>query len=293
MGAANLAVGLGQGFPVTGADSRTAVNDAMGGRTQLVGIVAAGAMLLVLLTAHGTLGPGAHDGPGRGDPRLRSRPVRLCRPPSALRHEPAGGPAVVAHHGGSAGARRAARRRARGRALAVLASGHGHAPRRRRARPAAWTEGLSQHAGLPGCRDAAGLLLFRFNANIVFFNADYFCDRVRVAIGRSATPVSWVIVDLSPVSFVDATAMQRFDELREELAAQGITLGVAHAKRQLRRFLSRRGWQSGTPPRPAWLFRPSARRCRPSRGISCRWQQAAGICDPVTLDRAEFPDHSA
>jgi sulfate permease, SulP family len=50
LGAANLAVGLGQGFPVTGADSRTAVNDAMGGRTQLVGIVAAGAMLLVLLT---------------------------------------------------------------------------------------------------------------------------------------------------------------------------------------------------------------------------------------------------
>ena len=48
-GAANLAAGLAQGFPVTGADSRTAVNDAMGGRTQLVGIVAAVAMLLVLL----------------------------------------------------------------------------------------------------------------------------------------------------------------------------------------------------------------------------------------------------
>ena len=54
LGTANLAVGLGQGFPVTGADSRTAVNDAMGGRTQLVGIVAAGTMLLVLLP-HGPL----------------------------------------------------------------------------------------------------------------------------------------------------------------------------------------------------------------------------------------------
>ena len=51
LGAANLAVGLGQGFPVTGADSRTAVNDAMGGQSQLVGIVAAGAMLLVLFPA--------------------------------------------------------------------------------------------------------------------------------------------------------------------------------------------------------------------------------------------------
>jgi MFS superfamily sulfate permease-like transporter len=55
LGAANLAVGLGQGFPVTGADSRTAVNDAMGGKSQLVGVLAAGAMLLVLLLLTGPL----------------------------------------------------------------------------------------------------------------------------------------------------------------------------------------------------------------------------------------------
>ena len=35
----------------------------------------------------------------------------------------------------------------------------------------------------PDAETLPGLLLFRFNANIVFFNADYFCDRVRVAIG--------------------------------------------------------------------------------------------------------------
>ena len=48
-GACNLASGLAQGFPVTGADSRTAVNNATGGRTQLVGIVAGAAMLVFLL----------------------------------------------------------------------------------------------------------------------------------------------------------------------------------------------------------------------------------------------------
>lgn len=47
-GTCNIASGLAQGFPVTGADSRTAVNNAMGGKTQLVGIVAAGSMLLIL-----------------------------------------------------------------------------------------------------------------------------------------------------------------------------------------------------------------------------------------------------
>jgi MFS superfamily sulfate permease-like transporter len=49
LGLANLVSGLVQGFPVTGADSRTAVNNAMGGKSQLVGIVAATVMLLVLL----------------------------------------------------------------------------------------------------------------------------------------------------------------------------------------------------------------------------------------------------
>ena len=49
-GAANIACGLFGGFPVTGADSRTAINDAVGGRTQVAGLVAA-AVLIVALVA--------------------------------------------------------------------------------------------------------------------------------------------------------------------------------------------------------------------------------------------------
>src|SRR5215831_6554808 len=41
LGACQIAAGVSQGFAVTGADSRTAVNDAMGGKTQMVGLVAA------------------------------------------------------------------------------------------------------------------------------------------------------------------------------------------------------------------------------------------------------------
>ena len=49
LGAANVASALSQGFAVSGADSRTAVSDAAGGRTQAVGLVAAAAVALVLL----------------------------------------------------------------------------------------------------------------------------------------------------------------------------------------------------------------------------------------------------
>jgi MFS superfamily sulfate permease-like transporter len=41
IGFSNIASGLTGGFAVTGADSRTAVNDASGGKTQLVSVVAA------------------------------------------------------------------------------------------------------------------------------------------------------------------------------------------------------------------------------------------------------------
>ena len=55
LGACNIAAGLSQGFAVTGADSRTAVNDAMGGKSQVTGLVAAATMTMVLLFFTGPL----------------------------------------------------------------------------------------------------------------------------------------------------------------------------------------------------------------------------------------------
>src|SRR5262249_58643355 len=55
LGACQIASGLSQAFAVSGADSRTAVNDAMGGKTQMVGLIAAGAMTAVLFFLTGPL----------------------------------------------------------------------------------------------------------------------------------------------------------------------------------------------------------------------------------------------
>ena len=41
MGAANAAAGFTQGFPVGASGSRTAVNDDMGARSQIAGLIAA------------------------------------------------------------------------------------------------------------------------------------------------------------------------------------------------------------------------------------------------------------
>jgi MFS superfamily sulfate permease-like transporter len=70
----------------------------------------------------------------------------------------------------------------------------------------------------------------------VFFNADYFRDRLRATISAAKTPVEWVVVDASSINVVDITALQKIDELREELAAQGIVFATARVKRNLWKF---------------------------------------------------------
>lgn len=55
LGAANIASALSEGFAVSGADSRTAMSDAAGGRTQVTGFVAAATIGIVLLFFTGPL----------------------------------------------------------------------------------------------------------------------------------------------------------------------------------------------------------------------------------------------
>ncbi|WP_410966922.1 SulP family inorganic anion transporter, partial [Salmonella sp. SAL04277] len=56
LGLANIGAGVSQGFAISGADSRTAVNDMLGGKTQLVGVVAALVIAATLLLLNKPLG---------------------------------------------------------------------------------------------------------------------------------------------------------------------------------------------------------------------------------------------
>lgn len=132
-GASNLASGLAQGFSVTGADSRTAVNNAVGGKSQLVSIIAAATMLCLAVSGSAAC-PGADGRLGRRGVRLGDQPVRRQGAARSHPDELARGPALARHDARRAGAGRPARRHARDRAVARLAA-HGRiAAKRRRAR---------------------------------------------------------------------------------------------------------------------------------------------------------------
>ena len=86
LGAANLAAGLFQGFPISSSSSRTPVAEAAGAKTQLTGVVGAvdgGAA--ADLRAQPAEGPAQQRAGGGGD-RRGDRPVRVRRPAPHLPH---------------------------------------------------------------------------------------------------------------------------------------------------------------------------------------------------------------
>ena len=97
-------------------------------------------------------------------------------------------------------------------------------------------KGFHSLADYPEATTIPGLVIYRFDANLVFFNADYFRERVRAVIAAAKTPVEWVVIDASSINVIDVTALQKIEEFREELAARGIVFAHARAKRNLARF---------------------------------------------------------
>lgn len=238
-GASNVVCGILQGFPVTGADSRTAVNHAMGGKTQMAGIVAGGAMLLVLL--------------------FLTSPLAYV-PTTAL--------AAVILVAAAGLFDVAALRRlwwmsyrefimSVTTTLGVLVMGVLPGVLLAVALSLAWLlsvtsrpndavlgkvkgrKGFHDISDFPDAKTIPGLLLYRFESNIVFYNADYFKARVHEVIAAQKTPVEWVVIDASPINVIDVTAVAKIDELRKELEAAGVRLNVARMRQNLGGFFNR------------------------------------------------------
>ncbi len=253
-GAANFASGLASGYPVTGADSRTAVGNAMGGKSQLMGIFAALTMLLVLffltdplalvpdaalaaviiVAAYGLLDIGA----------LRELYTMSYREFILSAGTTLGAlvfgvlPGVIVAVGLSLVWLLMTTSRPNDEVLGRVAG----------------MKGFHSIGDFPEATTVPGLLIYRFDSDLVFFNADYFRDRLRKAVAESETPVEWVVVDASPINIIDATAINKIDDLREELAARGIELRFARTKGGLRRFFRKEWAKSFTEARAAIVF---------------------------------------
>jgi high affinity sulfate transporter 1 len=237
-GSANIVSGLAQGFPVTGADSRTAVNNSMGGKTQLVGIVAAGTMLLILFLLTEPLAY---------VPTAALAAVIMVSAVGLFDYKELRDLYAISHRELLLSV---------GTTVGVLILGVLPGVLLTVALSLFWLltvtsrphdavlgrvkgiKGFHDIEDFPEATTIPGLILYRFDSNVVFYNADYFRDRVRAVIAAADTPVEWIVVDASSVNVIDITALQKVDELREELSAQGIVFAIARAKPNLLKFFN-------------------------------------------------------
>ncbi len=248
LGIANITSALSHGFAISGADSRTAMGDATGGPSHGTGLVAAAAIAFVLLflTAPMAYVPAAALGAvlvfaGLSLVDLRTLAF-IWRADQAEAGISLLATAGVIGFGAVQGILIAV-------ILAVLRFV------RMSARPK--VEILGRIEGMPGFHSLArhkdgvapaGILIFRFNGPIVFFNAGHFRQALLKAVSRPGAPVHAVILDLLPVTDVDVTGLFTLREVRDILNARGIALATAGRQTEWRQWLTQRGFSTEALP---------------------------------------------
>lgn len=240
LGVSNLAAGASQGFAISGADSRTAVNDMVGGKSQLVGIIAALviALCLLLFTVPMAWIPQAALGAvllmagwGLIDVKSLSKIYTLSRFEFWLCILTTVGVLGVGVLPGIIIAVTLA-------ILRLLYTIY---------QPTdavlGWAPGIEGQVDIRRHKDARtvpGLVVYRFDDAILFFNADYFKMRLLDAVQREVEARA-VLFDAEAVSSIDVSGIAALREVRETLMAQGIVMGIARARGSFLRMLVRSG----------------------------------------------------
>jgi sulfate permease, SulP family len=227
MGAANLVAGISQGLSVGASDSRTAVNDQMGARTQVSGLITAVVIGLVLLFLTGPMQylPTATLGAvivvaalglvnfddWRGLARISRVEVAI---------------ALITMVGVvTVGVLRAL--------LLAVALSVVDAVRRSAAPHDAvlgWVERLDRYADVqlhPSAKVVPGVLVYRLDDRLFFANTSYVEGRIREAISGAPAPVDWLVFDAESLNHVDATGVRMLTELIESLREESITFVFA------------------------------------------------------------------
>ncbi len=240
LGMCDLCNGLVQGFSVTGSQSRSAINDDAGGKTQAAGIFAALALVIFLLFLTPLIA---------ALPTVALAAILIC-----------GGWTLVEFDA----MKRIYRFYPRSAAvaalttLAVLAAGVvpgiligvalsllGLINRLSHPPDAVLTEvpghGFHDLGNTAAVETIPGLIVYRFYAPLLFSNIGYFVSRVRRLVAASPPTLRWFLIDAQAITDIDVTAVEALHGLHAELEKHGVAMKIAHANRPLREMLERTG----------------------------------------------------
>ncbi|HET6552775.1 MAG TPA: SulP family inorganic anion transporter [Dyella sp.] len=242
LGVSHLASAACQGFAVSGSSSRTAVNDATGGKSPLVSIVGALAILLAMTLFSGVLA------------MLPIAALSAILIAAAISLIDLGGLRELLRF--SRGEHAIAWTTVTGVVLFGVMSGillavaiallyflsQVRRPAEQQFGQIDGQSGFYELAHYPEAHAIAGLLIYRFESPLTFFNADYF--RQRIEHLAALHHPHWVIIDAISMTKTDITGFFVIDELRRVLDHHGMQLVIAGRTPQMIKRMTR----AGLPP---------------------------------------------
>lgn len=241
LGAANLAAGFFQGFPISSSSSRTPVAEAAGARTQLASVAGALGVAALLVFAPNLLEnlPNSvlaavviASAIGLIEFKDLARIYRIQRWEFWLSMACFAGVAILGVIPGIG--------------LAVVAAvieflWDGWRPHSAILGRAEGLKGYHDIRRHPEARQIPGLVLFRWDAPLFFANAEFFRERALAAVAQAPSPARWLVIAAEPVTSVDVTAADALAELDKALQDAGVELCFAELKGPVKDKLKRFG----------------------------------------------------
>lgn len=239
LGTANIASGLVGAFPVSMSDSRTAINLAVGGRSQMAGLISAATLIAALLFLNGALRimplPAlaailATAALGLIDvPELR-RIWRISPMEFVF--------ALITMWGAiSFGV-------LNGVVVAIAATliyllHKTMFPRDALLGRIAGRDGFYKLHRFPEAEPVPGLGICMIQGSLLFYNADYVRKRLRDIIAGLSPGTRWFLLDANAIVQLDSTGAATIESIHEDLAARGITFGIAELHTEAKQLLER------------------------------------------------------
>ncbi len=241
LGFANVASGVFQGFSVSCSTSRTPVAESAGARTQVTGLIGAAAIALLLILAPGLLTHLPTSALAAvviaaclsfADLKGMWALWRLRRVEFVLSMTSFLGVAFIGVIQGIF--------ITIALAVAVLVwnAWHPHFTVLARVDGRKGYHDLKRH---PEGRQVPGLVLFRWDAQLFFANAELFHDEVLRVAAMAPTPTLRVVIVADAITDIDVTAAERLEALHDELQRQGVELYFAGLKGLVRDRLAHYG----------------------------------------------------
>jgi high affinity sulfate transporter 1 len=238
IGAANVAAGLFQGFAVSTSGSRTAVAEQSGAKTQLSGLVGAAAILVMLLVVPGLLrnlpqptlaAVVISAALSLADIRAIRRLWELRRTEFTLTIAAFLGVALLGVLPGIAVAVGLSILNVFRRAWWPYSTVLGRSP---------GVVGYHDVRTHPEADQASDLVVFRFDAPLIFANARAFREQVLAIAARQPAP-RWIVIAAEPITDVDTTAAEMLEDLDQDLNRRDISLVFAEMKDPVREKIER------------------------------------------------------